>query len=82
MAIHSSLVWAWAMSPGPKTTQGMSAAPRGPASMPKGTPRTSGRRPVAEKGLSSREPVGHSSGGVDLLYSRISEEPPPNPRAV
>jgi hypothetical protein len=47
MAIHSSLVWAWAMSPGPMTTQGVPAAPRGPASVPKGTPRTSGRRPVA-----------------------------------
>ena len=39
-SIHSSLVWAWAMSPGPKTTHGVPFSLRGPASVPNGTPPT------------------------------------------
>jgi hypothetical protein len=33
MAIHSSAVWAWAMSPGPQTTDGKPAAWKRPASV-------------------------------------------------
>src|SRR5262249_1060000 len=57
---HSSFVWAWAMSPGPKTRDGMPAWAKGPASVPYGTPITSGVRPITPATM-GRSAATHSS---------------------
>ena len=84
-SIHSSLVWAWAMSPGPKTTQGSAGwRSSGPASVPKGTPMTrgstSGRR--VDRLLERLKPLRRSRGtraGM-LTQGWSNSTPPGSPR--